>query len=621
MSIIEEYSIRDGALCINARFFASATRRKVLAMSFSRLLCFRLALFIAALTLGTLSHAGAQAWYPSVGPLITHAEIQRSQNLAGAAPPAAYGNARAIMLGAPSADQFERLKQLNATDSGVPKPLAVGFPRTPQERVILDNASLNWTYLPDGSQVAQVRINSSGAQAIRLGIRIDRMDAGVEMRFWGSAPSSPVLGPVKAADIRLQDGICWAPATFGEDATLEIRLPAGADPNALQGEIVQISHLVASPIAPRLKSVVPIPGAILSCEVDLACANDPKMTQTANAVAQMLFTKSGSSYVCTGTLMDDTPQDSLPYFYTAAHCISDQSVANTLITWWFYEAASCGGSVDLSQEPSLVDGAQLLYSDASTDATLLKLNDTPPRGVVFAGWDAAPFAVGDAVVGIHHPEANPAKYSSGTIANTNFTVSLADLNLIVYNFLWVQWQTGLVEPGSSGSGLFTAGTYIFKGSLTATPAGGQTCGGNSAYFAVRQRLSQRQPIPQPRADPATRRHHRECQRPGHQHVGQFPNDPFAGRCRQGRQDLRRASLQQRLLAALRRHPCKLGGARRRASAGIRNDNHGQRGGMDPVQQRRHDQAAARPGSLHRLWRERRGLAVGQIRTDLYGAVR
>ncbi len=342
---------------------------------------------------------------------------------------------------------------------------------------------MKWTLHPDGSQVAQIQLTSQGAQAIRLGIKVDRLDDGVEMRFWGSENNLQAVGPITWSDIRTQDGIYWTPTTFGENVALEIRLPVGADPNGIKGEIVQLSHLVANPAVASRKSFLftPSPQPESSCQRNVVCSNDAKMQQQAHAVAQMLFMDSGSAYVCTGTLLNNARQDRTPFLYTAAHCIQNQRVANTLNTWWFYEAASCGGTATLLLDPNLPNGAQLLYSDTSRDATLLMLYDQAPNGVTFSGWDAAPLQIGDEVVGLHHPGANPTKYATGTVRD-NFHSFNGNNGLSYSNFLEVVWNAGLTEEGSSGSGLFTAGTYILKGSLFGGPSETQACsGGRSSY--------------------------------------------------------------------------------------------------------------------------------------------
>jgi len=62
-----------------------------------------------------------------------------------------------------------------------------------------------------------------------------------------------------------------------------------------------------------------------------------------NAVARIIFTRDGSSYACSGTLVADTDTASVvPYFLTANHCISTQTSASTMQSYWFYRSSACG---------------------------------------------------------------------------------------------------------------------------------------------------------------------------------------------------------------------------------------------------------------------------------------
>jgi hypothetical protein len=204
-------------------------------------------------------------------------------------------------------------------------------------------------------------------------------------------------------------------------------------------------------------------GMAEKCNRNLACLIDPPqgLLDAAKAVAKMIYTEGEDTYYCTGTLLADTnPKNVIPYFYTAAHCIHSQLAASSLNTWWFYEAVSCIGTTapNLQQRAG---GATMLYADELIDAALLRLDEAPPSGVFFAGWDAAPVNVGSPVLTIHHPDGDLKKESEGAVANygpyTNGNGS----------FINVLWSIGSTEGGSSGAGLFTgnAGVYYLRGGL------------------------------------------------------------------------------------------------------------------------------------------------------------
>ena len=72
-----------------------------------------------------------------------------------------------------------------------------------------------------------------------------------------------------------------------------------------------------------------------------------------NAVAQMVINSNGETFLCTGTLLNDTDTTTqIPWFFSANHCFDNedppyrttaqmQTVASTLSTLWFFEAVTC----------------------------------------------------------------------------------------------------------------------------------------------------------------------------------------------------------------------------------------------------------------------------------------
>ncbi|MCU6434920.1 hypothetical protein LPB67_14175 [Undibacterium sp. Jales W-56] len=371
----------------------------------------------------------------------------------------------------------------------------IGFSRALTNH--LDQSSnswqLRWTPLPNGGQVASLSVTSTNAAAVRIGMVVTQMPNGMEIRFVGSDDPNKVVGPIVAGQIQINQTY-WSPALDGDTATLEIFLPAGARSADLDFHIANISHLVSTPSSQR--SVSAAEKGASYCEVDLACVSSPSpaLSAAGNSIAKMIYTKiDGSSYLCTGTLLNNTAKD--PLFFSANHCISDQQTASTLNTYWFYEAASCGGG--LKQVVQLFNGATLLYNSVQDDFLLLKLNDAPPANANYAGWDANTITPQN-VIGIHHPRGDIKKISTGT-TDANFTI-VNDKGL----YIPVKWQTGITEPGSSGSGLFTfsAGYYVLRGALYAGSSACETPT-NADYFSrldlaypsIKQYLTTK-PIPQ-----------------------------------------------------------------------------------------------------------------------------
>lgn len=377
-----------------------------------------------------------------------------------------------------------RIQAMQAANAGGGKAWQIGIGRDVRSEGDGDVlAPLAWEAVA-GGRVARLDIVSPGAAALRLGLALAEAPAELEIRVAGTAQPQhihQVDGTGMAGQLDGQ-GLFWTAVTDGERQRLELFLPEGPATAALDAGAVlpmpvrQVAHLLLAPNAgdPLTKAL----GASGSCNIDVACrANLGEAFQRAkDAVAHMVFQSGGSAYVCTGTLLNDTGGTGRNWFYTAQHCIENQAEANTLVTFWQYEVASCGGSgAGLNRQ--MTGGAHLRWSAAERDAALLELRGQLPAGipVTRAGWDATQLTVNQTVHAIHHPAGDRKKYSRGT-----YTGPLsASYGGPVVATSRVAWNQGTTEGGSSGSGLFTDGgdTFHFRGGLV----GGQArCGAPSA---------------------------------------------------------------------------------------------------------------------------------------------
>lgn len=340
---------------------------------------------------------------------------------------------------------------------------------------------LHWQTLADGSQVAALRFVAEGAAGLRLGWQLDAWPQGAKLRLQG-APGSEVLDLPLPADAATR--LRWSPDVEGAQATLELELPPGVDTRALQLAVPQLSHLtqtVAQAVQLRDTSDV---GNAASCHQNAVCTLSDSESR---AVAKLLFTDMGGSYLCTGTLLNDHGASQTPYLLTAAHCIDSARAADSLVTYWFFRAAACGsGQVDAAMQ-RLTGGALLLQAHLPTDTSLLQLRQAPPAGVVYAGsYFGAGVGMGQQVLGLHHPMGDLLKASQGQIrsyynCNSQGWCSGASAdNGMLYE---VRWSQGTTEGGSSGSALFAGlgGTRYVVGALHGGNASCSNPGGSDFY--------------------------------------------------------------------------------------------------------------------------------------------
>ncbi|QOY22601.1 trypsin-like peptidase domain-containing protein [Xanthomonas citri] len=375
---------------------------------------------------------------------------------------------RVVQLTAPTSTEIGRVRERRIAQIKHGQPLQIGFSRAVAQPTV-NLSKLDWQMAPDGSRVASLKVSSAQAAALR---------ASLILRGAGATPGDPSKATLRFAgdDGRVfeQSGasfaasgndIGWSPTVSGENLLVELSLPAGLYPENFSLSIPQLSHLDISPTAsPRDMMTIAI-GESDSCQNDIVCRANPTagFTSAAKAVARMVFTTSQGSFLCTGTLLNNTNSPKRNLFWTAAHCISTQTVANTLQTYWFYDAATCNGNTASSQATTLTGGAYLRHANTTRDTALLELKTAPPSGAFYAAWNSAAIgATGTSIVGIHHPSGDVKKYSLGTV---NALSTSIDGKSPLYR---VVWNDGVTEGGSSGSGLFTiasGGAYQLRGGL------------------------------------------------------------------------------------------------------------------------------------------------------------
>ena len=105
------------------------------------------------------------------------------------------------------------------------------------------------------------------------------------------------------------------------------------------------------------------------------------------------------------------------------------------------------------------------------DTSLLRLRRPPPAGAVFAGWSATLPELGTALVSVHHPRGVLQAISFGTLEELLHCEAVAycgeDAQPDEAHYLRLRWDEGVVDSGSSGSGVF-----LSTGQLVGVMTGG-----------------------------------------------------------------------------------------------------------------------------------------------------
>ena len=370
---------------------------------------------------------------------------------------------------------------------------------------------LDWTADPDGRHTATITFRAAGAVSLRLAVQ-GTLPSGASVQVFdgdgqprGSAFTPPAFNasekragmgpPAWLLDVLPLPGVSgganvkfhaspqprartsvWLPSVEGDTLTVQIVLPSAEAVEALSFSVPNVAHRFAS-VVPQSH---PYGDGLCQGHVDLACVQSQLVHDVARAVGRIEFEAGGSSYTCTGTLLNTagTPDVYEPYFLTANHCVGTDTVAATVEALWLWQGAIC----EEDEDPPLrwwerertygsirsYEGTDLLATSPTQDSTLLRFKERLPGGLWYSGWTASNVQNDTSVFTVHHSRGDLAKYAEGRVKRT----TVANISgRLVYDALEVDWSRGLTEPGSSGAGLLSFEGTVFKGQLVGVLSG------------------------------------------------------------------------------------------------------------------------------------------------------
>jgi hypothetical protein len=292
-----------------------------------------------------------------------------------------------------------------------------------------------WSTLPSGDRVWSVSLHCPDAYAINFKFTTYVMPEGAFLFVYNDAGQQLGAFTDQSSPGRTRMAVSQLP---GERITIEYHEPAAV---AGLGELVigQVTHAYRD-IFNRDRDF----GDSGECNINVICPDADDWRDEIRTVA--IITTGGNGF-CTGTLMNNCAGDSIPYFLTAHHCLSDD-----VEDWVFrfnWESPVCDPSENAPIDQT-VAGCELLVDNVGTDMAFLRLSSIPPPAynANWAGWDKRDIAP-ESGVGIHHPSGDIKKFSRTDGALTQDDVDLgtglADCWQVAV------WDAGTTEPGSSGS--------------------------------------------------------------------------------------------------------------------------------------------------------------------------
>jgi hypothetical protein len=299
----------------------------------------------------------------------------------------------------------------------------------------LDNSG-TWNVFPNGDRIWRLGIKCPGAYTINLTFDNYILPKGAKL-FVYNIDKTQVIGAFTDFNNR-EDGVFATTLVRGEEIVIEYFEPSGtAFPGKLH--LNRVTHGYRDAFS-YIKSF----GQAGSCNNNVHC---PEAADWQNQVRSACMLVTGGNGFCSGSLVNNTSQDGIPYILTANHCYSNPA---TWVFWFNWESPTCPNP-PTSPPYNSVSGATLKAKYSDSDFCLVQMSSTPPSNynVYYAGWNKKDTA-GSSGACIHHPSGDIKKISyvstpfvsntwSGTPANSHWQVF---------------WSDGVTEPGSSGSPMF-----------------------------------------------------------------------------------------------------------------------------------------------------------------------
>jgi lysyl endopeptidase len=362
------------------------------------------------------------------------------------------------------------LAKKTVASSKIGGPTIVSVPRevTDTDTVAKTASRMQWTRSALGNRVGSIRIQSTDAKGVFIGVVVDQLPPTAMLRFHADKSTTAFHVSAKQILTQIQTNInagdntefgrtFWAPIFDSDDVTMEIELPAGISTDTVQISIPLISHVFITSAELDKKALNLATTGAKTCNVDATCY--PEYDNESRSVARLFYlTSPASAFSCTGTLLNNKFSDGTPYLLTANHCISTQTVASNLIAVrWLGRTSACNSGVESTPIYQTGGGAILLHNSPETDTSFLRLNEAPPSVVRFAGWSAEPVIANEFALGIHHPLGGLQEASLGTIKfylTCTSSGAYCSIGGTMPTHIASDWTSGSTAGGSSGSGLF-----------------------------------------------------------------------------------------------------------------------------------------------------------------------
>ena len=351
-------------------------------------------------------------------------------------------------------------EKLNSEDKENPSPFRYSIFEEVNTDIKQD--ALRTDIASEGGEIWRYKIVSKEAKSIQLFFKKYIVPSGAKL-FIYNEDYSRIYGAFTDKNIST-DGTFMVADFKGEEVIIEYFEPYN---KTFEGQIVLGS------VGQAYKDIFQ---AMYSIDAEgyigINCPEGETWQDQKHSVCLITFNDGSSGYLCSGALMNTTKNDATPYFLTANHCLSEETVAHTVVAYFNYEQIGCNGP---SKNNQTLSGATLKTTGAQSDFTLLLFYNAPPIEYqpYYSGWNSSEDP-GLTSTGIHHPDGKPKKISIDNSSATSYNKPITWDNgtTTLANTHWeVSFDKGKTFGGSSGSPIYDENKRIF----------GQLHGGDDLY--------------------------------------------------------------------------------------------------------------------------------------------
>lgn len=323
----------------------------------------------------------------------------------------------------------------------------------------------------DGNTIWKATISSKNALALGLYFSDFYLPKGAKL-FVYSPNKEQIIGSFTEQN-NSNTGMFATELIFGDKLVIEYNEPA---------EVAGLGHFTIDEVLHAFRGVSALKESngfrgSGSCEVNVACSEGTGYEKQINSVVRLLIKEGGSSYWCTGSVINNVENDKTPYILTADHCAADASTEdlNQWIIYFNYQSATCDNPTTEPVAKTMTGATKIAASSNSgtmgSDFYLVELQENIPvdYNAYFMGWDRT----GDGStngVSIHHPQGDIKKistYTSDLLSTTYSSGGFVGSTNGSWEVVWAETLNGhgVTEGGSSGSPIYSQDGFLI-GTLT-----------------------------------------------------------------------------------------------------------------------------------------------------------